>query len=125
MNTARRALGLPIAFTIAAAVVLLGHDAFGTRPGTAPTTRVATVNMMTVFERINANSPWEVEMNTLTDRLNSEATRRAELINEELQKAEALNESDPDGAQTLRDKIALQKLELRSCSSLTSLPEGK
>ena len=59
MNNARRALALPFAFAIAAAIVLVGHDAFGTRPASAPATKVATVNMTTVFERINANTPWE------------------------------------------------------------------
>ena len=121
MNTARRALALPIAFTIAATIVLVGHDAFGTRPGVAPATRVATVNMTTVFERINANTPWEVELNTLTDRLNTEATRRTELINEELKKAEALVESDPTEAQNIRDKVALMKLELDEWGGLKQL----
>lgn len=121
MNSARRALGLPIAFVIAAAIVLVGHDAFGTRPGTAPATRVATVNMATVFERIDTNTSWEVELNALTDRLNAEATRRTELINAELGKAEAMVESDPDGAQAIRDKVALMKLELDEWGALKQL----
>ncbi|MDG2030134.1 MAG: hypothetical protein P8J45_03925 [Phycisphaerales bacterium] len=121
MNNARRALALPFAFAIAAAIVLVGHDAFGTRPASAPATKVATVNMTTVFERINANTPWEVELNTLADKLNAEATRRTELINEELKKSEALTETDPDGAQTIRDKVALMKLELDEWGGLKKL----
>jgi Skp family chaperone for outer membrane proteins len=121
LTNARRALALPIAFTIAAAIVLVGHDAFGTRPASVPATKVATVNMTMVFERINSNTPWEVELNTLTDRLNSEATRRTELISEELKKAEALIETDPKGAQSIRDKVALMKLELDEWGSLKKL----
>ncbi len=111
MNPAKRALSLPIAFTIAAAIILVGHDALGTRPASAPTTKVATVDLAKVFERIEANTPWEIQLNALADKLNSEANRRTEAINTELQKAEDLNDSNPDEAQRIRDGVALMKLE--------------
>lgn len=119
MNAARSALGLPIAFSIAVAIVLVGHDAFGTRPAYAPQTHVATVDLAKVFERIEANAPWEVELNALADRLNEEATSRQEAIQRQLDQAAAA-ENTADG-QRIRDAAALMKLELEEWAGLKTL----
>jgi Skp family chaperone for outer membrane proteins len=121
MNSAPRAFSLPAAFTIAVAVILVGHDAFGTRPTSAPATRVATVDLAQVFERAEANTPWEIQLNTLADRLNSEAASRTEAITKELTRAEGLVESSPDEAQRSRDSVALMKLELEEWGGLKQL----
>lgn len=119
MNAARSALGLPIAFTIAVAIVLVGHDAFGTRPASAPQTHVATVDLSKVFERIEANAPWEVELNALADRLNQEAGSRQDAIQRQLDQATATE--DPKEAQRIRDAAALMKLELEEWAGLKRL----
>ena len=121
MQNARRATSLPIAFALAVAIILVGHDAFGTRPMSAPASKVATINMTKVFERINVNTNLEIQLNAITDQLNTEAAGRTEAINQELQKAVALDESDPDGAQKIRDEAALMKLELEEWGSLKQL----
>ena len=110
MNSPRNALALPIAFSIAVALVVVGHDAFGTRPASAPPTHVATVDIAKVFERIEANAPWEIELNALAERLNEEATRRQEAIQRQLEQSEATE--DAVEKQRIRDQAALMKLEL-------------
>jgi Skp family chaperone for outer membrane proteins len=103
MGSFRRDLVLPIGFAIAAAIVLVGHDAVGKRYEHAPATHVATVNLAEVFDRIDINTSWEVELNTLADTLNKEAASRQEAI------------------QRIRDNAALMKLELDEWAKLKSM----
>ena len=121
MQNARRASSLPVAFALAVAIVLVGHDAFGNRHLSAPTTKVATIDLSRVFERINVNASLEIQLNAITDQLNTEAESRTEAINQELRKAVELDKTDPDGAQDIRDRVALMKLELEEWGSLKQL----
>ena len=119
MGALKREILLPIGFAIAAAIVLVGHEAIGKRVEYAPATHVATVELGTVFERIDMNTSWEVELNALTESLNQEALSRQEAIERQLEQAqEADNEAE---TQRIRDNAALMKLELDEWVKLKTL----
>ena len=119
MGGLKREILLPIGFAVAAAIVLVGHEAIGKRVEYAPATHVATVELGTVFERIDMNTSWEVELNALTESLNQEALSRQEAIERQLEQAqEAGDEAD---TQRIRDNAALMKLELDEWVKLKTL----
>ncbi len=119
MRHLRDTLVLPMTFAICATIVLLGTDAMGRNHLRAPASRVATVELSTLFERIESNATWEVELNTLAERLNSEATRRQEAIQRQLEQAKA--STDPTEARSISDSAALMKLELDEWAQLKQI----
>ena len=119
MGATKRELVLPLGFAIAVAILLVGHEAVGKRYEYAPATHVATVDLGEVFERIEINTGWEVELNALADSLNKEATSRQEAIERQLELAAA--KEDADEIQRIRDNAALMKLELDEWAKLKTL----
>lgn len=119
MGAIRSDLALPIGFALAAAIVLVGHDAVGKRYEYAPATHVATVNLAEVFDRIEINTSWEVELNALADGLNKEAASRLEAIQRQLDQAAELE--DEKEAQRIRDNSALMKLEMDEWGKLKAM----
>lgn len=119
MRHLRDTLVLPMTFAICATIVLLGTDAMGRNHLRAPASRVATVDLSMLFERIETNATWEVELNTLAERLNSEATRRQEAIQRQLEQAQA--STDPTEARAISDSAALMKLELDEWAQLKQI----
>ena len=115
----RRDLILPLGFMIAAAIVLAGHEATAKRPTYAPATHVATVDLSELFDRIELNSAWEVQLSSLTDNLNSEANARQEALARKIESAEA-TESEVE-KQKIRDSAALMKLELDEWAKLKQM----
>lgn len=119
MSVLRRELALPLGFALAAALIVVGHEAFGRKATYAPASHVATVDLGKVFERINVNKSWEVEIMGLAERLQVEANSRQEAIGRKLEDAEkATNETD---AQNIRDSAALMKLEMDEWAKLKQL----
>ena len=119
MSALKRELALPLGFALAAAMVLIGHEAFGRKATYAPASHVATVDLGKVFERINVNKSWEVEIMGLAERLNAEANSRQEAIGRILEDAgKATVESE---AQKIRDSAALMKLEMDEWAKLKQL----
>ena len=119
MSVLKRELALPLGFALAAVLIVVGHEAFGRKATYAPASHVATVDLAKIFERINVNKSWEVEIMGLAERLNVEANSRQEAIGRKLEDAEkATNESD---AQKIRDSAALMKLELDEWAKLKQL----
>ena len=121
MGATKRELFLPIGFALAVAILLVGHDAIGKRADYAPTTHVATVDLGMVFERIELNTSWEVELNALADNLNKEASSRQAAIERQLEDAEAKDAENPTEAQRIRDNAALMKLELDEWAKLKAM----
>jgi Skp family chaperone for outer membrane proteins len=119
MSVLKRELALPLGFALAAALILVGHEAFGRKATYAPASHVATVDLGKVFERINVNKSWEVEIMGLAERLNSEANGRQEAIGRKLEDAQKAT-SEPD-AQKIRDSAALMKLEMDEWAKLKQL----
>lgn len=119
MGAIRRDLALPIGFAIAAAIVVVGGEAVGKRYEHAPQTHVATVNLAEVFDRIELNTSWEVEINSLADSLNKEAASRQEAIQRQLERATEI--SDTNEAQKIKDNAALMKLELDEWAKLKAM----
>ncbi len=119
MSALKRELALPLGFALAAAMILIGHEAFGRKATYAPASHVATVDLGKVFERINVNKSWEVEIMGLAERLNAEANSRQEAIGRILEDAgKATVESE---AQKIRDSAALMKLEMDEWAKLKQL----
>ena len=119
MSVLKRELALPLGFALAAALILVGHEAFARKTSFAPASHVATVDLGKIFERINVNKSWEVEIMGLAERLNVEANSRQEAIGRKLEDAEKA-ENEPD-AQKIRDSAALMKLELDEWAKLKKL----
>ena len=119
MTIFRKDLVLPLGFMIAAALVLVGHEATAKRPSSAPATHVATVDLSKLFDRIELNSAWEVQLSSLTDNLNAEASARQEALASKIKSAEsAQTEAEK---QTIRDQAALMKLELDEWAKLKQM----
>ncbi|MEC8558973.1 MAG: hypothetical protein VXY94_02725 [Planctomycetota bacterium] len=116
MTKLRREIVLPAAFLIAAVAVLVGHEATAKRPEMAPASHVATVDLSRLFDRIEINSSWEIQLSTMTDSLNSEATARQDALARKIETAEATD--DEEGKQALLDEAALMKLELDEWAKL-------
>ncbi|MEC9157077.1 MAG: hypothetical protein VX684_04605 [Planctomycetota bacterium] len=116
MTKLRREIVLPAAFLIAAVAVLVGHEATAKRPEMAPASHVATVDLSRLFDRIEINSSWEIQLSTMTDSLNSEATARQDALARKIETAEATE--DEEGKQALLDEAALMKLELDEWAKL-------
>ncbi len=116
MTKLRREIVLPTAFLITAVVVLVGHEATARRPEMAPASHVATVDLSRLFDRIEINSSWEIQISTLTDGLNSEASARQDALAGKIETAEATE--DEEAKQALLDEAALMKLELDEWAKL-------
>ncbi|MEC8818840.1 MAG: hypothetical protein VXX30_07105 [Planctomycetota bacterium] len=116
MTKLRREIVLPAAFLIAAVAALVGHEATAKRPEMAPASHVATVDLSRLFDRIEINSSWEIQLSTMTDSLNSEATARQDALARKIETAEATD--DEEGKQALLDEAALMKLELDEWAKL-------
>ena len=119
MTIFRKDLVLPLGFMITAALVLVGHDATAKRPNSAPATHVATVDLSKLFDRIELNSAWEVQLSSLTDNLNAEANARQEALANKIKAAESA-QTDSE-KQTIRDEAALMKLELDEWAKLKQM----
>ena len=116
----RRELALPLGFAhVAAVIVSSGMTPSGARRPYAPASHVATVDLGKVFERINVNKSWEVEIMGLAERLNVEANGRQEAIGRKLEEAEKAT-TEPS-AQKIRDSAALMKLEMDEWAKLKKL----
>lgn len=119
MTKLRTELVLPLAFMAAAVTVLVGHDATARRAEYAPASHVATVDLSKLFERIEINSSWEVQLSTLTDNLNAEANARQEALARKIESAESAG--TPEEKQSIRDAAALMKLELDEWAKLKQI----
>jgi len=119
MSVLKKELALPLGFALAAALILVGHDAFGRKASFAPASHVATIDLAKVFERINVNKSWEVELMGLAERLQSELNGRQEAIGRKLEDAQKAT-SEPE-AQKIRDSAALMKLETDEWAKLKQL----
>ena len=119
MTKIRKDLALPLGFMIAAAIVLVGHEATAKRSSYAPATHVATVDLSKLFDRIEINSSWEVQLSSLTDNLNAEANARQEALARKIEGAEAAENEEEK--QKIRDQAALMKLELDEWAKLKQM----
>ena len=115
----RNELVLPLAFMIASVVVLVGHDATAKRTEYAPASHVATVDLSKLFERIELNSSWEIQLSSMTDNLNAEAGARQEALARQIESAE--NAGTDAEKQRIRDAAALMKLELDEWAKLKQI----
>jgi Skp family chaperone for outer membrane proteins len=120
MTKFRKDLVLPLGFMIAAAIVLVGHEATAKRSNyAAPATHVATVDLSKLFDRIELNSSWEMQLSTLTDNLNAEASARQEALAKKIESSESA--ADEEEKQNIRDQAALMKLELDEWAKLKQM----
>ena len=119
MTKLRREIVLPAAFLISAVVVLIGHEATAKRPEMAPASHVATVDLSRLFDRIEINSSWEIQLSTMTDGLNSEANARQDALARKIETAESTE--DEEAKQALLDEAALMKLELDEWAKLKQI----
>lgn len=78
-------------------------------PKTAWPTRVATVDVLALIDKIDERAEWDMRIEALQAAINQEAQTRQAALERRLQESEASN--DEGVRQTIRDEVALMQLQ--------------
>jgi Skp family chaperone for outer membrane proteins len=108
MRTIRNIAGLAAAGAFGALVAVASQQA-GANARMAPApTRVATIDLVKVIERLNERSDWEVQITNITKKVQEEFAARRKGLEELARQLEAASEAERQG---LRDKLAFEQLQ--------------
>jgi Skp family chaperone for outer membrane proteins len=108
MSTSRSIAGLVAAGAIGAAVATASYQAGATARMAPAPTRVATVDLVKVVERLSERSDWEVQITGLGKKIQEEFSSRRKAIEE---MAKQLESAPADQQQGLRDRLAFEQLQ--------------
>jgi Skp family chaperone for outer membrane proteins len=108
MRTIRNIAGLAAAGAFGALVAVASQQA-GANARMAPApTRVATIDLVKVIERLNERSDWEVQITNITKKVQEEFAARRKGLEELARQLESASEAERQG---LRDKLAFEQLQ--------------
>lgn len=116
MNPLRRSAPAALLACAAAALVSVPLAGAPAAPAPAatrtapPPVAIATVNIIHLIDKLNERSDWDVNLNALTRQIQQELDTRKKSIDEQLKAIETAPEAQK---QELRDKVALEDLQLR------------
>jgi Skp family chaperone for outer membrane proteins len=101
-------------------ILALGALLAGATPGPAapaagpapapPPVAIATVDIIRLVDKLNEKSDWDVQLSALTKKIQAELDARTRSIQEQ---AKALEQTPDPQKAALRDKVALEDLQLR------------
>jgi Skp family chaperone for outer membrane proteins len=115
MSTSRTFAGLLAAAAVGAAAAIASRSADATARMAPAPTRVATVDLVKVIERLNERSDWEVQITGLGKKIQDEYTVRRKSLEELAKKMDAAPEAERAG---LRDKLAFDQLTLQQWETI-------
>ena len=115
MSTSRTFAGLLLAAAVGAAAAIASRSADATARMAPAPTRVATVDLVKVIERLNERSDWEVQITALGKKIQDEYTTRRKSLEELAKKMDAAPEGERAG---MRDKLAFDQLTLQQWETI-------
>ena len=108
MSTSRSIAGLAAAGAIGAIAAVASQQAGASARMAPAPTRVATVDLVKVIERLNERSDWEVQITNIGKKVQEEFAARRKSLEEMARALEAAPEAERQG---LRDRLAFEQLQ--------------
>ena len=118
MSTSRSIAGLVAAGAIGAAVATASYQAGATARMAPAPTRVATVDLVKVVERLSERSDWEVQITGLGKKIQEEFSARRKGLEEMAGTMEAAAESE---RMAIRDKVAFEQLQFEQWEAIKKI----
>ena len=108
MSFSRSIAGLVAAGAVGAAVAVASQQAgAGQRMAPAPT-RVATVDLVKVIERLDERAEWEVQISSIGKKVQEEFAAKRKALEEMARQLESASEAERPG---IRDRLAFEQLQ--------------
>ena len=118
MSTHRPLAGLIVAAAAGAVVAATSYNAGATARMAPSPTRVATVDLVKVIERLDERADWEVQITALGKKIQEEYAAKRKALEEMARKMESASEAE---RLELRDKLAYEQLQMEQWERLKKI----
>lgn len=108
MNSLRSIAGMAAAGAAGAVLATASYQAGATARMAPAPTRVATVDLVKVIERLDERSDWEVQIADIGKKVQAEFTAKRKSLEDMAKQLEAASEGERGG---LRDRLAFEQLQ--------------